>query len=409
MTQTATPGGPLHGLKIVDLTAVVFGPYATQILSDFGADVIKVESPAGDIMRFVGKHGDEGMGPIHLNVNRGKKIITLDLKKPEGLAVLHDLIRYADVVVHTMRPAAAARLKIGYEDLRAINPSLIYCGAYGYSAEGPYAAKPAYDDVIQGYSGFAALAGRLAGQPMFFPTVINDKICALVLTYSILAAAYHRQATGEGQSVEVPMFESSVQFMLVEHLGDRTFGPDEPPGYARVLSQYRKPHKTRDGYLCVLPYHDKNWADFFRIVERPDLIEDPRFCSHAARSANYEVLYSMLSDFVAERPSAFWLEKLTAHNIPVAPVQDLDDLFRDEHLNAVNFFVEVDHPDSGKILATRQSVNFSATPARLGEPAGRRGAHSIEVLKGLGYDDDKIERLLADGSVQQAENQASEQ
>jgi crotonobetainyl-CoA:carnitine CoA-transferase CaiB-like acyl-CoA transferase len=403
MTQTAAPDGPLKGLKIIDLTAVVFGPYATQILSDFGADVTKVESPAGDIMRFVGKHGDKGMGPIHLNVNRGKKIITLDLKKPEGLAVLHDLIRDADVLVHTMRPAAAARLKIGYEDLRAINPSLIYCGAYGYSAEGPYAAKPAYDDVIQGYSGYAALAGRLAGQPMFFPTIINDKICALVLTYSILAAAYHRQATGEGQSVEVPMFESSVQFMLVEHLGDRTFGPDEPPGYARVLSQHRKPHKTKDGYLCVLPYHDKNWADFFRIVERPDLIEDPRFCSHAARSANYEVLYTMLSDFVAERPSAFWLKKLTEHNIPVAPVQDLDDLFHDEHLNAVNFFTEVDHPDSGKILATRQSVTFSATPARLGEPAGRRGAHSIEVLKRLGYEDEKIERLIADGSVQQAE------
>ncbi len=406
MTSNAAPQGPLKGLKIIDLTAVVFGPYATQILSDFGADVIKVESPAGDIMRFVGKHGDEGMGPIHLSVNRGKKIITLDLKKPEGLAVLHDLIRDADVLVHTMRPAAAARLKIGYEDLRATNPSLIYCGAYGYSAEGPYAAKPAYDDVIQGYSGFAALAGRLAGQPMFFPTVINDKICALVLTYSILAAAYHRQATGEGQSVEVPMFESSVQFMLVEHLGDRTFGPDEPPGYARVLSQHRKPHKTKDGYLCVLPYHDKNWADFFRIVERPELIEDPRFCNHAARSANYEVLYSMLSDFVAERPSAFWLETLTEHNIPVAPVQDLDDLFHDEHLNAVNFFTEVDHPDSGKILAARQSVNFSATPARLGEPAGRRGAHSIEVLKGLGYDDEKIERLIADGSVQQAEKGA---
>ena len=407
MTPNAAPQGPLKGLKIIDLTAVIFGPYATQILSDFGADVTKVESPAGDIMRFVGKHGDEGMGPIHLSVNRGKKIITLDLKKPEGLAVLHDLIRDADVLVHTMRPAAAARLKIGYEDLRAINPSLIYCGAYGYSAEGPYAAKPAYDDVIQGYSGFAALAGRLAGQPMFFPTVINDKICALVLTYSILAAAYHRQATGEGQSVEVPMFESSVQFMLVEHLGDRTFGPDEPPGYARVLSQHRKPHKTKDGYLCVLPYHDKNWADFFRIVERSDLIEDPRFCNHAARSANYVVLYSMLSDFVAEQPSAFWLEKLTEHNIPVALVQDLDDLFHDEHLNAVNFFTEVDHPDSGKILAVRQSVNFSATPARLGEPAGRRGAHSIEVLKELGYDDEKIERLIADGSVQQAENGAA--
>ncbi|MGR3453522.1 CaiB/BaiF CoA transferase family protein [Pseudooceanicola sp.] len=403
MTSSAAPNGPLKGLKIVDLTSVVFGPYSTQILSDLGADVIKVESPAGDIMRFVGKHGDKGMGPVHLNVNRGKKVITLDLKKPDALAVLHDLIREADVFAHTMRPAAAARLKIGYDDLREINPSLIYAGAYGFAADGPYAAKPAYDDIIQGLSGFAALNAHLVGEPRFVPNVINDKICSLVLTYSILAAAYHRQATGEGQAIEVPMFESSVQFLLVEHLGDRTFGKDEPPGYARVLSQLRKPHKTQDGYLCVLPYHDKNWADFFRIVDRPDLIEDARFSSHAARSANYEVLYSMLSDFIAERPSAFWLETLAEHNIPVAKVQDLEDLFEDEHLNAVNFFTEVDHPDSGKILATRQSVSFSATPPRIGGPAGRMGAHTVEVLKGLGYDDEKIGRLLDDGSVRQAD------
>lgn len=403
MTTNAAPQGPLKGLKIVDLTAVVMGPYATQILSDLGAEVIKVESPAGDIMRFVGKNGDKGMGPIHLNVNRGKKIVSLDLKRPEALAVLHDLIRDADVFVHAMRPKAAARLKIGYDDLRALNPGLIYCGAYGFSADGPYAEKPAYDDIIQGYSGFAALGTYLAGEPRFVPTIINDKICSLVLTYSILAAAYHRQATGEGQAIEVPMFESSVQFMLVEHLGDRTFGPEEPAGYARVLSQLRKPHRTQDGYLCVLPYHDKNWADFFRIVGRPELIEDARFSSHAARSANYEVLYSMLADFMAERPSAFWLETLAENNIPVAPVQDLDDLFDDAHLNAVNFFAEVDHPDSGRILATRQSVSFSATPPRIGGPAGRQGAHTVEVLKSLGYDDARIAKLLADGSVQQAE------
>src|SRR5258708_28552020 len=268
-------------------------------------------------MRFVGEAGDRGMGPIHLILNRGKTLLALDLKKPAALEVLKKLIASADAFVHAMRPKAIQRLGLGYEAVRAIKPDIVYCGAYGAAADGPYGDDPAYDDLIQGLCGIADLGARLAGEPRFFPTLIVDKVCGLTLAYALLAALMHRQRTGEGQQVEVPMFESMVQFLMIEHLGDRTFGPDEEMGYARVLSQLRKPHRTVDGYVCALPYNDKNWRDFFLIVDRSDLANDSRFTSHNARSQNYEVLYGLLGKLIGERTTAYWLEKLRAANIPV--------------------------------------------------------------------------------------------
>ncbi len=223
--KSPSGGGPLQGIRIIDLTAVIMGPYATQIMADFGAEVIKVESPDGDIMRYVGKHGDHGMGPIHLTLNRGKDLVTLDLKKPEAREVLMRLIRGADVFVHAMRPKAIERLGFGYESVLAVKKDIVYCGAYGYGADGPYADDPAYDDLIQGLCGITDLASHMVGEPRFFPTVIADKVCGLTLAYSVPAALLHRQRTGEGQQVEVPMLESMVQFVMIEHLGDRTFRP----------------------------------------------------------------------------------------------------------------------------------------------------------------------------------------
>lgn len=394
--------GPLQGLKIIDLTAVIMGPYATHILSDFGADVIKVEAPAGDIMRYVGKNGAEGMGPIHLNINRGKKLITLDLKKPEARDVLRTLIKGADAFVHNMRPKAIERLGFGYEDVKAIQEDIVYCGGYGYGEGGAYSDDPAYDDLIQGLCGVADLGKHLAGEPRFFPTLIADKVCGLTLAYSLLAALMYRARSGKGQQVEVPMFEAMVEFLMVEHLGNRTFGPNEDVGYSRVMSQLRRPHRTQDGFVCALPYHDKNWRDFFTIVGRPDLADDPRFNSQANRSANYEVLYAMLGDFIAEQTTDYWIRTLKASNIPVAPVVALEDLFENPHLKDVGLFQQIDHPSAGEITAIRPPIGFSATPARMGRPAGPVGADTVEVLLEAGYSQGDVDQLLAVAAVHQA-------
>jgi crotonobetainyl-CoA:carnitine CoA-transferase CaiB-like acyl-CoA transferase len=395
MSDTAqTQRGPLTGLKIVDLTAVIMGPYATQIMADFGAEVIKIEAPQGDIMRYVGKNGDQGMGPIHMNLNRGKRHVALDLKQPEARDVLKTLIKQSDAFLHAMRPRAIERLGLDYKSVRSIKSDIVYCGAYGYGADGPYGDDPAYDDLIQGLCGIADLAARLAGEPRFFPTVIADKVCGLTLAYATLAALLHRQRTGEGQQVEVPMFESMVQFLMIEHLGDRTFGKDEPPGYRRVLSQLRKPHRTVDGFVCALPYHDKNWKDFFEIVGHPELASDERFSSHSARSENYEVLYELLGKFLRSSTTGYWVEKLRAAHIPVAPVTKLNNLFDDPHLQKVDLFQTVEHPTFGPITAVRSPIGFSATPASMGKPATSIGADTASVLRDFGFSEPDVARLI---------------
>ena len=400
MNRAATSQtGPLAGIKVVDLTAVIMGPYATQIMADLGAEVIKVEAPEGDIMRWVGKNGEAGMGPIHLNLNRGKEHIALDLKRPEARQILLDLVADADVFMHAMRPKAIARLGLGYEQVRAVKPDIVYCGAYGFSADGPYSDDPAYDDLIQGLCGMAALGTQLAGEPRFFPTVIADKVCGLTLAYATMAALLHRQRTGQGQQVEVPMLETMVQFLMIEHLGDRTFGPEYPVGYARVMSQLRKPHRTLNGYVCALPYHNKNWKDFFAIVGRPELIQDERFCSQSARSRNYEVLYAMLADFIGDQTTEYWLEILKAAHIPVAPVVDLDNLQSDPHLRAVGLFQQTAHYDGREVTAIRSAINYSETPARMGKPAAPVGADTLAVLRRHGLTQDQIDALVAERVV----------
>jgi crotonobetainyl-CoA:carnitine CoA-transferase CaiB-like acyl-CoA transferase len=320
--------GPLTGIRILDLTSVVMGPYAMQILGDMGADIIKIESPEGDIMRHMGQGREPAMGPIHLAVNRSKRSLVLDLQQTSARDALKRLMATADVFVHTMRPAAIDRLGLSYEIVRECKPDIVYCGAYGYGKDGPYASMPAYDDMIQGMSGLCALNAHLAGEPRFTPTIVGDKVAGLTMAYAILGALMHRLRTGEGQFVEVPMFETLVSFMMIEHLWDRVRDPEHgQAGYPRVLSQLRKPHRTQDGYLCVLPYTDRNWRDFFDLAQRSDLAQDPRYATANGRSLNYETLYATLGDIMATRTCDEWQTDLARLSIPVARVNSLEDLF----------------------------------------------------------------------------------
>lgn len=390
--------GPLSGIKIVDLTSVVMGPYATQIFGDMGAEVIKVESPEGDIMRHMGVGRSKAMGPIHLSVNRNKKSLVLDLRAPAGRAALLRVVADADVFVHAMRPAAIERLGLDYPQIREINPGIVYCGAYGFGNGGPYADDPAYDDMIQGVSGLCSINARLAGEPRFTPTIIGDKVAGLTIAYSVLGALFHKLRSGEGQSIEVPMFESLASFMLIEHMWERVFDPENgTAGYPRVLSQLRKPHRTQDGYLCVLPYTDKNWQDFFRLADRADLAADPRYATANNRSQNYETLYKTLGDILAQRTSAQWLSQLKPLSIPVAPVNSLEDLFSDPHLAAVGLFVQQEHPSEGRLTQVRPPVKFDKTPGEIKRLAPLLGEHSREVLAGAGLSDAEIEALVDAG------------
>lgn len=392
--------GPLTGYKVVDLTSVVMGPYATQIFGDMGADVIKVESPEGDIMRHMGAAQRPAMGPIHLAVNRNKKSLVLDLRQPAAREALLRVIKDADVFVHSMRPDAIERLGLGYEAVRAVRSDIVYCGAYGYSKAGPYALEPAYDDMIQGMCGMASLNQHLAGEPRFTPTIVGDKVAGLTIAYSVLGALLHRSSTGEGQSLEVPMFETLVSFMMIEHLWERAFDPIQgAAGYPRVLSQLRKPHRTTDGYICMLPYTDRNWQDFFRLAERPDLAAEPRYSTATSRSENYETLYGALGQIIAGHSSEYWLTKCRSLSIPVAPVNSLEDLFDDPHLRAVGTFFQAEHPSLGTITQVKQPVNFSRTPSEIRSLAPGLGEHSRELLTQAGLSSVEIDALVASGAT----------
>jgi len=397
--------GPLNGITILDLTSVIMGPYATQILADYGATVIKVESPEGDIMRYNGKAGARAMGPVHLALNRGKRLLALNLKTEDGRAALLRLAERSDVFLHNMRPAAVERLDLGYDAVRAVRPDIVYVGACGFGQGGRYAQDPAYDDMIQGVSGLAKLMELLAGEPRFVPTVIADKVSGLCITHALLAALLHREKSGQGQQVEVPMFESIVSFLMVEHLWDRTHEPNGDVGYSRVLSQIRRPYPTADGHVCALPYNDRNWRDFFALAGEPETASDPRFATHNARSQNYPALYERMTQTLSRRPTAFWLRELRARNIPVAPVQRLEDLFEDPHLADVGLFRTVEHPTEGPITAVDCPTRFSATQAALGTPAGRIGENTREVLRWAGFAEAEVESLLAKGAAAAPESQ----
>ncbi|MFA5488756.1 MAG: CoA transferase [Candidimonas sp.] len=355
--------GPLSGIRILDLSTVIAGPYATQVLGDMGAEILKIEPPQGDIMRAPGPGRSAGMGATFLNCNRNKRSIVLDLKQAQDHDALMDMVGEAQVVVHNMRPAAAARLGLTYDDMRARNPSIIFCAIVGYGQQGVYRDRPAYDDVIQAAAGWAGMEQRMGGEPRYAPTIVADKTTGLYVVAAVNAALFHRAQTGQGQYVEVPMFEVMASFLLVDQLGGRSFVPPEgPPGYSRLLSPHRRPHRTRDGYLSVLPYTGAHWKRFFELAGRQDWADDARLDSNDQRAAMVDDLYTRLAQILVSRSSAEWMEVLPQADIPCSPVNSVDDLLQDEHLRSVEFFMESDHPTEGRVLTTRPPVHFSSTP-----------------------------------------------
>ncbi|MGH8796119.1 MAG: CoA transferase [Caldimonas sp.] len=305
--------GPLAGVRIVDMTTVLMGPYATQILGDMGADVIKVEPPRGDGSRDLGPMRNPGMGPLFMHANRSKRSIVLDLKKKAGLRALLRLAKNADVLIYNVRPQAMARLGLSYEEVAAVNPRIVYVGTYGFGQSGPYAARPAYDDLIQGAAGLPSLAVRAGAEmPRYVPCTIADRTVGLNAVNAIAAALYYRERSGEGQAIGIPMFETMAQFVLGDHLGGRTFEPPlGPTGYARLLAQERRPYATKDGYLCALVYNDKQWKSFFALIGRPEVLEsDPRFADLGSRSEHIDELYRLVAETLATRTTAEWLVAL---------------------------------------------------------------------------------------------------
>jgi crotonobetainyl-CoA:carnitine CoA-transferase CaiB-like acyl-CoA transferase len=387
---------PLAGIKVVDLTTVVLGPLATQILGDLGAEVIKIESPDGDIMRYAGPARHRQMGHVFLNLNRNKRSLVLDLKHPDAAPIFLALVERTDVLMHNMRPQAMARLGFSWERLREVNPRLVYCSAHGYGQNGPFADRPAFDDIIQGGCGLAALEAATGGEARFVPTLIGDKTVGLTMVYAVMAALLQRERTGEGQAVEVPMLETMSAFVMAEHMGGLTFEPPiGPPGYSRMLAPDRRPHRTADGYICILPYTDRHWKEFFRIAGRPELADDPRLADAQTRSRHVAELYALIAECVRDGSTASWLEKLKSADIPSGPVNPLGGLPADEHLAAVEMFPRTDHPTEGSIRIVRPPVRFGEADCTLRRPAPRLGEHSREILREAGFADDKIADLLA--------------
>jgi crotonobetainyl-CoA:carnitine CoA-transferase CaiB-like acyl-CoA transferase len=391
--------GPLTGIRVLDLTSVVNGAYATQILADQGAEVIKVEEPGGpgqvggDIMRRGGnppKGSPPGMGPIFLTVNRNKRSLLLDLKRPGAQRLLHKLIASCDVFAASIRYDALKRLGLSYEYVSAIRPDIIYVHASGFGSDGPYAGQPAYDDLIQAASGMADLMPRTYGQkdPTVLPVLAADKVSGLFMAQAVTAALLHRFRTGEGQFVEVPMFECITSFLMVEHFYNRMFDPPTGDfGYPRVVNPNRRPFPTKDGYIGLLPYNDKNWRDFFDAAGcGPAISKDPRFASYEGRNANVRELYAAVGAITVTKTTQEWLDILKPLSVPVIKANRLEDLESDPHLAAVGFFERYHEPQIGPYKHIRPPVKFSKTPASIHRHAPRLGEHNAEIMQEVGFE-----------------------
>jgi crotonobetainyl-CoA:carnitine CoA-transferase CaiB-like acyl-CoA transferase len=392
--------GPLAGIRILDLTSVVAGPLATQTLADMGADVIKIESPDGDTTRYTGPARSPDMAALFMGLNRGKRSLVLDLKQKPAAAVLWRLIENADVFLHSMRPQKIERLGFDHKTVCARNSRLVYAAIHGYRNGGPYSGQPAYDDVIQGQSGVAALMAEVSGAPRYAPTILADKTTALSLSGAVAAALFARERTGRGQFVEVPMFESMVSFVLAEHLFGHCFAPPKGElGYTRVTGSWRRPYPTKDGYLCMMAYTERHWRKFWAMVGRPETCDDPRFNSIAMRSKNIVALYELAGACFLDKTTDEWLGLLRELEIPAARMASLDDLKTDPQLEASGFFKRATHPSEGEIVFTDMPVRFGAETAPNARLQPRLGEHSVEILREAGLTDDEVDALISSGAA----------
>ena len=387
--------GPLSGVKVIDMTNVVFGPFGSQILGDLGADIIKVENGAGDMLRYPGPSHVKGLGPMYLNLNRNKRSLNMDLSKDVSKIILKELIKGADVFFHNVRNAGITRLGFDYDTVKTINPSIIYVHCCGYGSGGAYEGLPAYDDLIQAASGMAGLL-PLSGvdAPKYMPAIIADKTSGLYSAYATIAALFHRERSGEGQFVEVPMLEVATHFNMVEHFYGQSFDP--PLGnvaYPRSIDPNRKPYKTKDGYIGIIPYSDAHWETFFSLGGMPDAFKDPRFNTFKARSQNVGELYALIEQITVKRTSDDWFQRLQDANIPVMRYNAVDQVIDDPHLKSVDFFQTRKHPDNFDYRALKHPVNFSKTPATIRRDARRNGADNAGILSHFNLSEDEIENI----------------
>lgn len=387
---------PMEGLRVLDLSSIVLGPIAAMNMGDMGADVIKIEPPEGDNIRELGPPPANGCGALFMGANRNKRGMVLDLKHEQGREVLLKLAATADVFLHNLRPQAIARLALTYADVAAVQPNIVYCGTYGFSASGPYGNKAAYDDMIQAAAGVASLQGDGREAPEYVRSVFADKVTGLTVTWAVMAALLHRERTGEGQEIEVPMFETMVGFNMIEHgMGLLYEKPRGGGGYPRALSKHRRPHKTKDGYIGVLPYNEKHWRAFFEMTGRSDLQQDPRFATYTSRYTHIDELYKTLAEIIATRSTSEWLVLLDEAGIPAMPVNSLDDLIDDEHLKQTGFWHTLEHSEAGTMRTPAIGPRFSRSPGTLRRAAPRLGEHTREILSEIGLDQREIDELIA--------------
>ncbi|MFZ4709038.1 MAG: CaiB/BaiF CoA transferase family protein [Zwartia sp.] len=392
--------GPLVGVRVVDMTSILMGPYAAQLLGDMGADVIKVEAPVGDMVRDLGPMQNPRMGSLYLHVNRSKRGLVLDLKQPAGLEAVKKLLATADVLLYNVRPQAMARLGLGYDVVQKINPRLLYVGTFGFGQDGPYAAKPAFDDLIQGAIGLPSLIKQAGSDvPRYVPSNIVDRTVGLYAVTSLCAALFHREKTGRGQKIDIPMFETMISHLLSDHIGGQTFDPPNgPPGYPRLLASERRPYKTADGFVCAVIYSDKQWASFFKAIGRSEIFEnDPRFLNLTVRTQHINDLQALAAKIFLERTTNAWLALLDQADIPTMPLHTLETIFDDPHLKAVNMFEWIEHPTEGRVRRVAVPTTWTDSQPTPGRAAPQLGEHSAEILKELGYSDAEIASLIAQG------------
>lgn len=399
--QDNLPSQPLAGLRVLDMSSLAMGPIAGQLLGDYGADVIKLEPPVGDAFRHTLPTRSPRMGHAYLQLNRNKRSLVADLKAPEMREVIKALVAGADILLSNVRASAMTGLGLDYEAVRAINPGIIYCAAYGFSEAGPYAGRPAADDTIQAMSGIAELQGRAGGtEPQLIASVVADKACGLTLASAVLAAVIHRMNTGRGQYIELPMFETMVSFVMPEHMAGLSYEPAlGPSGYNRIMNPFRKPHATRDGYLTVLPYTTAQWLRFFALIGRDDLAADPDLADPARRNARLEELYGLIAEVMPSRTTAEWVRDLLAADILFGEVLSPEQLIDDPHLAATGVFSMVDHPTEGRIRLLNPTVRSSEGMAHVRRLPPAFGQHSVAILREIGIPENRIGELVARGIV----------